>query len=1326
MAKKIKILAVINDFNAVSQIRVISPLSYLKELDYIDYKVIDLSKAMTNAITEIPDILILQRLNNLKYYDFFKLLKSKGTKIIFELDDNLLEIPQRNPNYRIYADPYFRRSLLEYIWLADHLIVSTENLKKYFGDFHKSISVMPNQIDKKIFVNNRISNTNVNNIRIGYAGTITHREDFEQVEKALIEIQKKYAKQVTLVFINMMPEKFVYDKTVEFINGVSSLKDYAKILLKAKIDIGLAPLKYNTFNMAKSDIKFLEYGISGIAGVYSNFGPYKRSVINNETGLFVNLENSSGWVTKLSYLIENPSEINRIKSNAFNFVSNNRTLKHNYENWLSVFSKITDKHISNKQNIYLTASKKGSKGKKIGSNLKYDDNLVSIIIPVFNKVEYTQQCIESIYLNTPKNIFEIIIVDNASTDGTNKYLEELSDLYKNIKIISNKENLGFAVANNQAAEIAEGKYLVLLNNDTIVHPGWLISLIEIVENKNEVAIVGSKLLFPDGTIQHAGVNIVKDEINNIDINPWHIGYKQKDKKEYNKITEMQAVSGACMLIRKDVFFECGKLNEEYWNGYEDVDFCFKVISQNYKIIYQPASVITHFESKSGKERFIKEGINLKLLNEKWSKQIACDLIWKKPNVFVKPNAASIIIVTYNSSKTISSCLKSLKKTLREYDEVVIVDNNSQDNTTKIIEKTIKKSKQFKLIKSKENIGFSEGCNVGIRNSYNPFVVLLNPDTNVTDKWLDKMVNICTIENIAAVGPVSNYAAGYQNILAHIDQKELESIPKSKLPIIIEKRFDKKFVETKLLIGFCMVIKRTLLEEVGLLDKELFLGNDDLDLSWRFRLKGYKLLVAVDTFVYHEGQVSFKTEKETKTNKLVQESTDKLYEKLLSHYGKGNVPTSMELWGMNWFKPTNAKFSEKAKLHSSKSTVSIVIPTYNQWEYTEQAIESIKKFTDYNYEIIIVDNASSDKTIAELKKYPEIKIIANKENLGFPKAINQGILESKGDYTLLLNNDVIVTQNWLSRMIEVADMQENIGIVGPISNSVSGVQLDKNAKYKSVKDMPKYAATIAERNKGKIVEFPRVAFLCTLIKKEVINKIGGLDERFTPGNFEDDDFCLRAQIAGYKTVIAQDVFIHHYGSVSFKKNGEKKYAERLAVNKEKFVNKWGGTPEEIWLNGKQYLSKEIKYPINKDLFIQSFERALININDEEYDIAIINLKQALQYYESSERKGYENISLTDILNMAGTISLAKNQLEEAKEYFEMELKNNPNSSSACFGLGEVFYQADMLEESKTMLEWAVVNDENNHNAKTRLNEVNKKLNLPEDHNSVLLENSYTEE
>lgn len=319
--------------------------------------------------------------------------------------------------------------------------------------------------------------------------------------------------------------------------------------------------------------------------------------------------------------------------------------------------------------------------------------------------------------------------------------------------------------------------------------------------------------------------------------------------------------------------------------------------------------------------------------------------------------------------------------------------------------------------------------------------------------------------------------------------------------------------------------------------------------------------------------------------------------------------------------------------------------------------------------------------------------------------------------MIANNDIILTKDWLSRLIQIAKSDGRVGIVGPISNEVSGVQKDKEANYKTIDEMHLYAASVSEKNKNKITQFPRVAFLCTLIKKEVIEKIGGLDERFTPGNFEDDDFCLRAQLAGYKTVIANDVFIHHYGSKSFKADGERKYIDRLKTNHKIFVDKWGADPDQIWLQKKTFnQSRSLFISINKDEFIKNFERAQKHIEDKEYDYALIQLEKACLEFENSN-KAFSLISKEDLLMLTANVALIIKDLEKAKQYFEETLKLNPSSSEACFGLGQVFYQAEMFEQSKTMLEWAIKNNRENQTALEALKTVNQILTLPENHNSL---------
>jgi len=265
------------------------------------------------------------------------------------------------------------------------------------------------------------------------------------------------------------------------------------------------------------------------------------------------------------------------------------------------------------------------------------------------------------------------------------------------------------------------------------------------------------------------------------------------------------------------------------------------------------------------------------------------------------------------------------------------------------------------------------------------------------------------------------------------------------------------------------------------------------------------------------------------------------------------------------------------------------------------------------------------------------------------------------------------------MVEVAEADNQIAIVGPMSNSVSGVQLEREATYPDIEKMYEYAMENKQKNSGQIFQFPRVAFLCTLIKKEVIEKIGGLDERFSPGNFEDDDFCLRTQIAGYKTVIAKDVFIHHFGSKSFTADGTKKYAERLEINKQIFVEKWGADPEEIWLKGKKCLNKNIFYPLEIDKFSETIQRAHVCIQDKEYELALNYLRTVLENKNFNFDKSQTKID--SLFHLAGKICLIERKFEQAINYFQKELENNCESVRAYKGLGDTYLAMGDKEEAQ---------------------------------------------
>ena len=401
--------------------------------------------------------------------------------------------------------------------------------------------------------------------------------------------------------------------------------------------------------------------------------------------------------------------------------------------------------------------------------------------------------------------------------------------------------------------------------------------------------------------------------------------------------------------------------------------------------------------------------------------------------------------------------------------------------------------------------------------------------------------------------------------------------------------------------------------------------------------------------------------------------------------------------------------------------SIIIPVYNQLKHTKECLESLSKSLNEKVKLIVVNNASTDGTKKYLESLSDEKfnlvIINNDENFGFPKAVNQGLSISEGAYIIVANNDIVFTKGWLDKMIGVAESETKIGIVGTMSNLANGIQMDKKIKYRTIKEMHKYAEIISKKNDDEYLNTPRIDFLCALIKKEVVDKIGGLDERYSPGNYDDDDYCLRSNIAGFKTVVAQNVFIHHHGSKTFFANVQQPLASLYEINLQKFVQKWGASPDELWGHIKPVIQRNYSYPVNSNRFIQYWERAKIQISEKEYPFALESIIEAIAFYPQNNNIGAE-IEYSGLIDLAGNIALLTGDYETAKKYFEEELQLVPDSSFACVGLGEVFFAQEQFENAKTMFEWGVKNDSQNEVAAEKLIRVNELLGLDRNNNSLV--------
>jgi|GEM_PF-1414361 GT2 family glycosyltransferase/spore maturation protein CgeB len=247
--------------------------------------------------------------------------------------------------------------------------------------------------------------------------------------------------------------------------------------------------------------------------------------------------------------------------------------------------------------------------------------VVSIVIPVFNQVHFTATCLDVLFRNTPEPC-EVIVVDNGSTDDTPRLLDRYAG---RVRVIRNDRNEGFARACNAGAAAATAPYLLFLNNDTEVQPGWLPPLLAMAARPG-VGAVGSRLLFPDGTVQHAGVVIVERR-GVTSLLPRHAFIGESPSMAVPvRAMSMQAVTAACMLVDAASFADVGGFDTGYWNGSEDVDLCFKLGQLGRTVVYEPASVVVHHEGKSGHERTVAINTNNARLRARWEGLVAPDII----------------------------------------------------------------------------------------------------------------------------------------------------------------------------------------------------------------------------------------------------------------------------------------------------------------------------------------------------------------------------------------------------------------------------------------------------------------------------------------------------------------------------------------------------------------------------------------------------------------------------------------------------------------------------------------------------------------------------
>ncbi|WP_297446466.1 glycosyltransferase [Desulfurobacterium sp.] len=840
---------------------------------------------------------------------------------------------------------------------------------------------------------------------------------------------------------------------------------------------------------------------------------------------------------------------------------------------------------------------------------------ISVVIPTYNRPEFLKQAIESVVNQSRKPDELIILDDNPETVKNEKVVLPFVEKFSFINYVKNKKNLGVVNNYKKAFEIASGDYVKLLSDDDILHPDALLLMEKVLDENPDCTVAASSRIMVDESLRFKqllsleksgkldgktlivdslkrGENIVGEfsalffrkalvdidffrfkELNiraNADWYLWMYLASKGSVYYFDKPLVLFRYTEKNDQSKIDVFISGVKEKLQFLTN-EDFHSHLGI---NFPLSYQvKAFARMSKDFKKISDMVVRNALYAKKFDSEWKGIKNRFFFWLnkiEKKILQKRSSVSVIIVTYNSEKYIYNCLKSLLNTLNAEDEIVVVDNNSEDKTVEIVNSIAKESPiSIKLVSFQENLGYSRAVNEGIKLSSRDFLVFLNPDTLVTKGMFENLLSALEKENVGAAGPLSvnvTYTQHFSRYLPVLDYlmsgKEILDYREA-IAAFLSNYFEGTLIDTKLLIGLCLAVRRDVVEKIGGLDENLFLGMDDFEFSWRLRENGYKLKIVPSAFVYHFGHASFRTIPEKKASKYQEDAVKNLWEKLIVHYGFGNVPCIDELWninravfpvnfpqrkynfmfnfsrkekGENWFK-------RKGRFLIKNPEVAIVTVSYFSSEDMVPLFASVKK-SSYPVKLIVVDNSENDAEFERLVKTAvsvfgkeqvrqclpgknaegQVVVIKN-SNTGFAGGVNLGVksaMDRNIPFIWILNPDTVIAPNAVFELLK-ASIYTGVPVV---TCEIRDMENPSRVQYNGyivnlggVKDRAYYVKKVRYLSGSNI-----------FCKSEVFEKVGFLKEHYFL-YFEDNDFFERLLQAGIHPIYIPYTFILHKGGTS---------------------------------------------------------------------------------------------------------------------------------------------------------------------------------------------------
>ncbi|OPY91262.1 MAG: SPBc2 prophage-derived glycosyltransferase SunS [Syntrophus sp. PtaU1.Bin208] len=995
--------------------------------------------------------------------------------------------------------------------------------------------------------------------------------------------------------------------------------------------------------------------------------------------------------------------------------------------------------------------------------------LVTVWVLAYNQLQYTKRCVESI-LHYTKGPYELLLIDHGSTDGTYDYFRWVKSFHPHTRVIKYFQNRIIEETCNHVFAVARGKYLAVATNDTVVHEGWLENFIQQIESAPDIAVVGPRsnnisgpqaapadyktleeyqTFAAEWSKEHRGENFPIERM---------VGMCTLTRKEV-----YERIGGG------DPDLPTNGRDGGY--GFSDDDYSLRLRLGGYRSLVANDVFIHHYGSVTvtqhrpdlfgapqniNKEKFYKKIENNRRIVRVTDGQLILkpykldDLIpieertiIRTPRICFAERGGDISITAgiesryaavprkYNGQivqagdEAISSLvLKALEE--KEYDFLVLLDSRlapSQEIVSALAEYAL----CYPDVAVMVPVGNYAPSTHGHKGKSAGGVEII--------PYAD--LSLCAI-NLKIVRPLLAGLARYENeedrlwFLQRRIRGESYFVAKAndlevngKVPVL-EHPYDTKplpeqMVKEKKYAEAAAIYRNDLLKDPNFAEAYYQLASiakkqqqKELALEQaRQALQAdphHILSLVLLSRIFLERD-DFKNAKAFVSQANFKQPGHPEVQKIVSMYEE-KYKERPDVFQTD----TSGETTSLTHCEIIKGKVSIILVTRNRLDCTKKCVNSIRRHTRQPYELIFVDNASKENTVKWLRRQVKVnkdcRLIENKENIGLIKGRNQGMNIAAGEYIVLLDNDVIVSQGWLDSMLQCLNSGSDVGIVGPMTNSGSGIQEVLDDSYRSVDYLDKYAAKFMERYRHRRIPCRNIAGFCQLFKHTLVEKIGLLDETFEDGHCEDEDYCLRAALEDCRNFIAGDVFVHHFGEE--KSNGNRKTigkkwelglasprGKKLAVVKameladdlyqkgktdqavETLINCIKLTPEakEIYYELARIFIESRKYPEAWDVIGTIPEAAKDDLQSLEY---AGYAKEGLGLDGEAAAYADRMLSLSKnhpaALNLKGVLAYKEGEKEKAADYFRKAINADPGYGEACTNLGVLCWSLDKKEEA----------------------------------------------